>query len=435
MEKAKGHQSHGQLWRWVFTITQSEGEDEKAFTCKFAEIRTKLQLLAKKWVFQLERGKNGAKLLHYQGRLSLNNKTIKKTLLNQLEPNKELQKYVYLRGENDEDASNFYCTKSDTRVRGPWADRAIYEGHDCQIVTHERHTWQQQLIDIISNEDPGRAIIFVVDPKGNCGKSTFQKYLVYTGLANFLIANTSPDQLISLVINTKPATCYVLDFARAAGFDLNDKEVATALECIKNGMLQSHKWKGQQELRAPCHVICFVNEVPRKGLWTDDRVRVMYLQPHTRTLEEVYGDNRYKDGILPTPKEGPMNVFDCTKKLEVIDLTVEDEPEEPELQKETSTKTVDTVLIEDDDDVIELPQIDITVPPYEEDDLAQYLKEAAEKDPWEDYPIEHTDHDHMTEEEVRRMDAERELVCETPELVIPGTPDLDLPNPKRIRFD
>ena len=133
--------------------------------------------------------------------------------------------------------------------------------------------WQQQLLDILSQEPDPRHIWWVYDEQGNTGKSTFRsKYYALYGSSTVLLSN-GKDRDMCHVASLKPsARVYFLDLPRST------KEINwQAIELIKNGTFTSNKYHGVSIANEPGHFVIFANRLPDFTVLSDDRWRVMHI--------------------------------------------------------------------------------------------------------------------------------------------------------------
>ncbi len=92
---------------WDFTLPETDNPP--------AAVRAWLKEKCKKWCFQLEEGDGG--YIHYQGRISLKVKS-------RHGPQRTGAHWSPTTNENRD--NNFYVTKPETRINGPWKDTDPY---------------------------------------------------------------------------------------------------------------------------------------------------------------------------------------------------------------------------------------------------------------------------------------------------------------------
>lgn len=137
--------------------------------CPLEDFKEKLRPIFKKWVFQLEEGDSGYR--HYQGRGSLIKKRRLGELLSLLKPVLPELHVSITTTECALNGDNFYVTKLDTKIGGPWCDRdeEVYIPRQYRGLT--LYPWQQEVVDSAEIFDP-RVVNYVYDPSGCSGKST-----------------------------------------------------------------------------------------------------------------------------------------------------------------------------------------------------------------------------------------------------------------------
>lgn len=151
------------LFRFAFTLPSDTATSE--------EVKTWCKTHTKKWCFQEEKGANGFN--HYQGSVVMKDKVRLATLINKGYFNKKIHWSVVHKGE----ASDFYATKEESRVSGPWSDKDVPR----YIPSHMRNVIlnrvQAKILKIIEEAKPSRDIFVIVDNQGNMGKSFLSCYL------------------------------------------------------------------------------------------------------------------------------------------------------------------------------------------------------------------------------------------------------------------
>ena len=132
------------------------------------EIADTLNLLAKRWVFQLEKGEENG-YLHFQGRLSLRKReypgAAKRLMLDHLPGCNYFAPTVNAVARK---GNFFYAMKIQTRVEGPWKDTdpSTYIPRQYRLTPWP---WQQLILD--SAGFNYRHINCIIDLTGNVGKT------------------------------------------------------------------------------------------------------------------------------------------------------------------------------------------------------------------------------------------------------------------------
>lgn len=132
------------------------------------------------------------------------------------------------------------------------------------------YKWQIEIRDMIIKEPDDRTIVWIWEPKGKMGKTTFAKYLAHhhggvpiEGKKNdilFCAANFESD-------------LYIFDFER----DMEEYISYGAMEKIKNGFYMCAKYESKPIVRNPPHVICFANFAPDEKRLSKDRWKIIKL--------------------------------------------------------------------------------------------------------------------------------------------------------------
>lgn len=135
---------------------------------------------------------------------------------------------------------------------------------------HDLRPWQIALIEKLQQPFSDREVIFVIDPKGECGKSWFTSYYKETYGKAFCVGadkrdNVSYEILDQLIEYGTPNVIFV-DVPRARSMYVS----YALLEDLKNGIVRSAKYKSKTgPFDHPPHVVVMMNEYPKKNNTTD----------------------------------------------------------------------------------------------------------------------------------------------------------------------
>lgn len=221
---------------------------------------------AKKWTFQLERGDSGYE--HWQGRVSL----IKKRRISEL-----LGKWCiggHISITSTEGQNNFYVTKADTRVLGPWKDDEYVEPPILtrqlnHFMKQEMRPWQQQVEQFVREEDD-RSIKLIIDKIGNSGKSIMCEYLEYNQLAYEIPPMREMQDIMQCVMGIPTHKAYLIDMPRALKKD-KLASFYSGLESLKNGVAYDPRYSFKKKRFNRPQVIVFTNTDPDFSLLSEDR--------------------------------------------------------------------------------------------------------------------------------------------------------------------
>lgn len=238
-----------------------------------------LKPICKKFIFQLEKGLNETP--HYQGFISL----IKKARIT------ELKKIIHERihfeeSKGNEEQNVSYCSKTETRIEGPWTFN-IYIKKPIKII-ETLYPWQQFVIDIIEKEPDDRTVHWFWEDKGNVGKSKLAKYLVVKHQALFIDEGKKSD-LMNLAFNTNwdNTNILVIDIPR----DNHNGTSYKSIEAIKNGMICNTKYEtGVKVFNSP-HIIVFCNYPPDTTKLSADRWKIYNITELNKQLIQIIESN------------------------------------------------------------------------------------------------------------------------------------------------
>lgn len=241
-----------------FTISES--------LISIEDLKTFLKDYCKKWCFQLEQGEEtGYK--HYQGRISLKVKERKTGVI------KKFVKGAHISITSTENIDNdFYVTKSDSRIMGPWSDRDKYIPRSIRKIT-KLYPWQETMKKMSQDLDNLRYVDIVVDETGNIGKSTITKFLCVYGYASLIPCINEAKDIMRIVMDKPKCNCYIMDMPRCM-----KKEkligIFSAVETVKNGYCYDDRYNFKEEWFDEPNFFIFTNQYPNKNYLSTDRWRL-----------------------------------------------------------------------------------------------------------------------------------------------------------------
>lgn len=233
-----------------------------------------LKDFCKSWSFQFEAGETTGNL-HYQGRFSLK---IKKRCQEVGAPFK-----WHLSPTSDENkTNNFYVTKDDSRIEGPWkdSDEEIYIPRQFRDI--ELYTWQKEVLER-SIKFNDRIVNCIIDEKGNRGKSTLAAIaeLLHGGLD--LPPVNDAKELISTICDE----CYYANWRNPSPIFIDMPRsqckdrlygIYAAIEQIKKGKLYDIRYKYRKFWIDSPAVWVFTNKVPELDYLSRDRWRFFTIK-------------------------------------------------------------------------------------------------------------------------------------------------------------
>ena len=247
--------------RWVFTWNSDDLGDH---IIHHSSLEKLLNKICKKGVFQKEKGEQGR--VHYQGRFELiGPRTGKKQLLEIFSELGSVHQLTFS-PERVSDSTD-YCSKELTRVEGPWFCGLNSYRRMNNPLTLNLRTWQRQLLNqlsVNSNYLRDRKVIWVQDPTGGAGKSTFIKFLRFgkpLGLNFKKLPLDHCDRLrlsICKICNETDVDGFMFDFTRTFSEDTSFRSLFEVVEEIKNNYIVSVMYgKPLEVLLDPVFVLIF----------------------------------------------------------------------------------------------------------------------------------------------------------------------------------
>lgn len=247
-----------QMKHWFLTLKWTYGPNEPMFQSlgNWAKIHTT------RCVFQLERGEGGYD--HLQIQLSLH----KKQRLNWFKIH--LNPIVHCEITRNVEASFDYCSKTETRLWGPW----IWPEPPCdEIIDDLRgvplYAWQQEIIDIIDGPVDPRKIYWFWESVGNAGKTVFTRHLLINRRCAFFQGGKKSD--IAHAYNGE--TICIFNFPR----EVEGRVAYGAIESLKDGLVFSPKYESRYKIYNRPHVLIFANWPPDTEALSADRWAITEL--------------------------------------------------------------------------------------------------------------------------------------------------------------
>ena len=239
--------------------------------------------IVERFVRQLEKGEQKG-VHHLQSYVRVHPKQRKQTLLAKLRGFIALSEEPDLRHESANgyaaQATRTYCMKAETRVAGPWNEDPtwkLYTGQDLAAIRTNKYLWQTTITELLTGQPDHRTINWIFDPSGNTGKTWFIKLRIFDYHEQHMSFGTS-SQLKTSLCEIGPKRAYHIDIPRSIGKDDRDRDLLSALEYLKSGMVSTSMYgKYKQMIFEPPHVICYANRLPNPYLMSLDRWRVFRI--------------------------------------------------------------------------------------------------------------------------------------------------------------
>jgi hypothetical protein len=237
--------------------------DFTSYNIDLVTTKSLLKQYCKKWVFQLEECPT-TKKNHYQGRFSLKvRERISGVRI-------KFPGFHISITSNESTKNDFYVTKEDTRIDGPWKDddEEIYIPRQVRNIV-ELHPWQQKIINN-SLRFNTRSINVLLDTSGNIGKSTFTTYCGVYKLGRKVPYCDDFRDIMRMVMDTPTSKLYIFDIPRAIKKEKLVQFYA-GIEEIKNGYAFDDRYKFREKYFDCPSVWVFTNVIPDVNLFSGDR--------------------------------------------------------------------------------------------------------------------------------------------------------------------
>lgn len=236
------------------------------------------------------------------GRFGLKTKKRLGTLQELLADSSLSQAQLYAAAATAEDPAFFEVDSRDgstqstgvSKIRGPWSHLTHgleIPDYVARMVREGMYPWQRQVVDSIGS-DTERIVNFVVDPRGNSGKTTMGMWLLVNGYGKRLASTANPKELSASVLDCPNRKCFILDLPRTFRNHQQMELLFGAIEEIKNGFAEDHRYKHRMETFQPPAVWVFANSLPDLSFLSMDRWRIWLLQdksliPHPHAVFHV----------------------------------------------------------------------------------------------------------------------------------------------------
>lgn len=261
-----------QLTVWDVSVPQH------AFTVN--ELKHEFWRMAKKWCFQLEKGEETG-YMHYQCRISLKNKSRIKPCLKGVHPD------AWSPTSKENWQNEFYTTKEDTRVDGPWSNKDCVQYIPRQYRNIKLWEWQEEVLELSKNFCD-RTINLVIDTCGNTGKSTLASLSELTGKGIDVPPINDFKELLQVMHNIcegkelRDPTPIFIDLPRA-----QEKSrlhgIFAAIEQIKKGKLVDMRYHYKEWWIDSPDIWVFTNTEPDLNLLSRDRWKLWEINGNRTT--------------------------------------------------------------------------------------------------------------------------------------------------------
>lgn len=280
-----------ECYRWDFTLKYSEiNSDENLLKSSF---RNK----CKQYAFQLEQsnfekncghdaGDQQEGYIHYQGRISLIKKKSLKALIKFFSEEcftsihwSPTSNTVAKRGDD------FYVTKTDTRIKGPWTDKdeEIYIPRQIREMDGLR-PFQKSIVENADVWDK-RSINLIYCKHGNVGKSLLVGYCRAHKVGRALPPVNDQKDLLRMVCDLPTSKMYLFDMPRSMNKD-RLYQFYSAVETIKDGYAYDDRYHFKEKVFDCPNIWIFSNNLPDLDMLSEDRWKIWEIDPNSYELVE-----------------------------------------------------------------------------------------------------------------------------------------------------
>lgn len=251
------------------------------------ELKQLLKQYCKLWTFQLEEGELKHHE-HYQGRFSLKVKARKSTVIKHFTGFCPNCKNMHITPTSNQNMGNdFYVTKEEGRIAGPWSNADIEKYVPRQIrEIKELYPWQQHIVDDAEVWNT-RNINWIHNVDGNIGKSIIKTYIGVHGIGRTIPFSKDYRDIMRMVMCTETKPLYIIDIPK--GIKKDDLgEFLAGIETIKDGYAYDDRYSFKEKYFDCPNIWIFSNTKPNSNLLSYDRWRLWNVSDEHELVNEDF---------------------------------------------------------------------------------------------------------------------------------------------------
>lgn len=151
----------------------------------------------------------------------------------------------------------------------------IADSSSIQVDDKPLYEWQAELTEMLKLPADDRTVTFVVDEKGNQGKTWFaKKFVSENDDSQYLEPAKKVDMAYALDPNIR---VLFLNVSRTSD-SKNQEYLYSFIESVKDGMVMSSKYESCMKYLGKVHVVVMMNQEPNYTLLSEDRYYVINLK-------------------------------------------------------------------------------------------------------------------------------------------------------------
>lgn len=233
---------------------------------RFFGAQTSRHATPPQFAFQLEQGESGT--IHYQGLLKL--KIKKRFSFFKNDPFTVTWHVEPMKGTWEE--ARAYCTKIETRVRGPW----VFPRPPRFLKYDQLLMWQKVCSELMTHEPDDRTIVWFADLLGGAGKTQLTRHLVGTFPDDVLLVGGRGGDIRYMVAqfvqhHGRGPRMIIYNLTR----ERQDWFQYGPMEELKDGVFASNKYESTMVMIDHPHIVVFANFEPDTSKMTSDRWLVL----------------------------------------------------------------------------------------------------------------------------------------------------------------
>lgn len=279
-------------------------------------VRSFMRTYCHRWCFQQEKGDETG-YLHYQCRISLITKKRPHNMHQFIQQVLPTSHCSPTSNATHNTGNEFYVTKVDTRVNGPWTDRDDINTDKIPTRFRNEPTWnpmQQSILNIISLPPDDRTINVLIDTIGQRGKTFLTMWLATRNKAERIPQQKDARDIMRMVMDMPKRTCYFIDLPRGTSHK-DQHSIYSAIEEIKNGYAYDDRFKFRKEYFEPPHIWVFTNEKPNTSLLSIDRWKFWSVSNDYHLIPQGTTINISEDINRPSGTHTPLTLNIITNNI------------------------------------------------------------------------------------------------------------------------
>lgn len=242
------------------------------------DLKVPLKIIYPSYVFQEETAP-GTGTPHLQGVFAARNQVSFSTA-------RQWNLRLHLEATRDIHKSVQYCSDANKRTGRIWSAGFTVPSADLQLLEQDTfYPWQVSLTAHLETVPDKRSVRWYYDPAGGAGKTEFCRfYIAKHATTLYFTGGTSRDISYQVMRARLPPRVILINFTRQQ----EGKISYSAIESIKDGLINTTKYEGGTRLFPHPHIVIFSNWLPDLGQLTQDRWHIYAISGNDHHEERMF---------------------------------------------------------------------------------------------------------------------------------------------------